>query len=163
MHGDVLARWFVFTDRATWWHDEGLFLELRRAERLLLPASPDSNDDVLLVGGGGLLPFPRFLILSRAAVSKLADAKFLDACRARLLACDPDARGAGCKFKRHNAADVAYTGAQLAHFCLADDLAACRRPGGCAWLFGAPSDATRDAIVFNVTSTRLGYDRTPRS
>ena len=90
MHGDVLARWFVFTDRETWWHDEGLDVELRRSEAILAPATAD--DDVLLVGGGGLLPFDRFLILSRAAVSKLADGAFLGACRERLRACDPNER-----------------------------------------------------------------------
>ena len=143
MHGDVLARWFVFTDRETWWHDEGLDVELRRSEAILAPATAD--DDVLLVGGGGLLPFDRFLILSRAAVSKLADGAFLGACRERLRACDPNERRAGCKFKGQATNNASYTAAQLAHYCLAADLAKCRRPGGCAWLFGAPSEAGRDA------------------
>ena len=143
--GEVVPRWFVFTDSETWWHDEGLANELFRAEALLRPATPEN--DVLLHGGGGLLTFGNFMIVSLAGMRRLAHPQFLPACRERLLACDPDERGAGCKFKKHAAPGEAYMANQLVHYCLQDDLATCARPGGCGWLFGAPSPADRDAAA----------------
>jgi len=143
MHGDVVPRWFVFTDRGTWWHDEGLYRELARAEAMLRPATPD--EDILLIGGGGLLPFTNFLILSRPALVKLVRGKFLADCKERLGRCDPAIRGSGCRFKARVGAG--YTGGQLARYCLADDLGRCARPGGCSWIFGSPGESGRDAAA----------------
>ena len=140
------VRWFAFTDATTWWHAEGLAEELARAEALLSPASPEA-DDVLLLGGGGLLTFANFMLLSPAAVRALADDAFVDECRERLVRCDPDERGAGCKFKRHAAPGELYMGNQLVEFCLAPALSSCARPGGCHWLFGSPSSQGRDAAA----------------
>mmetsp|Transcript_15125 Transcript_15125/g.27930 ORF Transcript_15125/g.27930 Transcript_15125/m.27930 type:complete len:445 (+) Transcript_15125:145-1479(+) len=62
--------WFVFTTGSVFWNTEGLIAEVERAEQLLLPGDP--SRDILLVGGGGLLIFDEFMILSRPAVNFLA-------------------------------------------------------------------------------------------
>ena len=99
------------------------------------------------LGAGVGFTFANFLLLSPPALRKLASAPFLDECRARLVRCDPEERGAGCKFKRHAAAGEAYMANQLVHYCLAATVGSCRRPGGCAWLFGSPDSRSRDATA----------------
>jgi len=78
-----------------------------RAFVLLLRLAQTPEVDVLLVGGGGLMIFPYFMVLSGPALDLLADEGFMAACRGRLLACGPkdapgkDAGGGGrpCRFK----------------------------------------------------------------
>ena len=79
-----------------------------QVEALLAPATPET--DALLVGGGGLLMFTNFMLLSPAALRRLATPEKLDACREKLVACDPEERGAGCRFKRHSAPGEASIG-----------------------------------------------------
>ncbi len=129
--------WFVFSTSDTFWHAEGLAAELARAELLLAPADP--RRDVLLVGGGGLLTFAQFMVLSRPALAKLADPAVLDACRARLLACDPRAFRSSCKFKLNPRRAELYAAHELVHFCLAEPLrfGSCGpKRGSCEWMFG---------------------------
>ena len=64
--GRLAARWYVFTSEGVWWHAEGLLAELERAAALLAPAAP--AQDALLFGGGGLLTFSEFMILSNRIV-----------------------------------------------------------------------------------------------
>ena len=117
------------------------------AAAVSLPASRGTNPGARRPRAAGLLTFANFLLLSPPALRKLASAPFLDECRARLVSCDPEERGAGCKFKRHAAAGEAYMANQLVHYCLAATVGSCRRPGGCAWLFGSPDSRVRDATA----------------
>jgi len=159
--GAPTPRWFVFTTQGTWWHAEGLVAELARAEALLRPARPET--DVLLLGGGGLLTFAEFMVLSPPALRLLADRSFLDRCRARLLSCDPSVPRSGCKFKMHSVAGEPYMDNQLVHYCLAEPLARCSRPEGCSWLFGAPDAAHRDATAARRRYVSNAARRPPQS
>jgi hypothetical protein len=130
------VEWFVFTVRNVFWHAEGLAVELARAEALLAPATPAR--DALLIGGGGLLTFKEFLILSRPAVRLLADRTLMAACKAELDACDPAGRS-GCKWKADTQRAAAKAANELVHFCMRGPLNAGRcgpRGVGCEWMFG---------------------------
>ena len=87
--------WYVFTDGDTWWHRESLAAELARVQDVVAPATPGT--DVLLVGGGGLLTFSQFMILSRPALEFLSTRSVIDECRAHLFACQPLAPHSGCR------------------------------------------------------------------
>jgi hypothetical protein len=124
---DVHVNWFVFTTGDVWWHDRGLATELARSEQLLLPASPRHGDDVLLVGGGGLLAHSHFMILSRGALRLLASDDFRNVCRAKLLECDATRRGSGCGFKaqasrNHGRGGEVYSKDELGLGCLREPL-----------------------------------------
>ena len=111
--------WYVFTDGDTWWHARGLAVELERVEALLLPATPEK--DVLLVGGGGLLIFSEFMVVSRRALDLLGNRTFMDSCRANLYSCSekPLAPHSGCRFmaNRRPPGNL-YMANQLVHYCL---------------------------------------------
>ena len=139
--------WFVFTTGEVWWYDGGLAAELLRAERLLLPAVP--AQDVLMIGGGGLLTFSHFMILSRAALELVGDPAFIHRCRSTLLACDASSRGSGCGFKAnpsraHSRGGYFVSKDELMHYCLGSALAKGRCGGGsgsgCEWTFGKLSN-----------------------
>lgn len=135
--GEQAPNWFVFTAPGVYWSSEGLAKELVRLETVLAPGRPE--EDVLLVGGGGLMIFSYFMILSRPALELLADASFMRECRARLLSCDPSNKK-GCKFKTNSKeGGVLYTSNELVHFCLAEPLrkGPCgAKGGGCEYMFG---------------------------
>ena len=130
------VEWFVFTVQNVFWHAEGLANELARAEALLAPATPAR--DSLLIGGGGLLTFKEFMILSKPAMQRLADRDFMAACKARLDACDPSGNE-GCKWKADSRRAAAKASNELVHFCMRDVFKGSRcGPRGvqCDWMFG---------------------------
>lgn len=130
------VEWFIFTVRNVFWHAEGLAAELARAEALLAPATPAR--DALLIGGGGLLTFKEFLIVSKPAVRQLADRAFMAACQAKLDTCDPAGRD-GCKWKADPERAAAKAANELVHFCMRGPLREGRcgpRGVGCEWMFG---------------------------
>lgn len=130
------VEWFVFTVQNVFWHAEGLASELARAEALLAPATPAR--DPLLIGGGGLLTFKEFMILSKPAVHRLANYGFRTACKARLDECDPSGNE-GCKWKADSKRAPTKAANELVHFCMRDVLKGSRcGPRGvqCGWMFG---------------------------
>mmetsp|Transcript_33832 Transcript_33832/g.43619 ORF Transcript_33832/g.43619 Transcript_33832/m.43619 type:complete len:351 (-) Transcript_33832:151-1203(-) len=138
--------WFIFTTSNVWWNQIGLEIELKRAEKLLFPSNP--KEDVLLIGGGGLMIFSMFMIISKPALILLSDDHFMQQCHHRLRLCDSRISHSGCKFKTmkssaslshghdqdqtqrdindhyyHSSSSLStYSANELVHYCLAPSL-----------------------------------------